>query len=322
VKQRLDFVVVGAQKSGTTTLFEYLRRHPEVYLPPGKEAPFFSDSKAFAGGWDEYVRHYFGSARHDLKWGTVTPQYMFGTLSRAPVEEVAALERPDRVVPERIAAHSPGARIVAILRDPVERAFSHYRMEVMREKEQRSFAEAVDDLLQQEQLERSRRHFDETTAYITNGEFGRILAPYVELFGRERVLVCFAADLAADPAGTIAKVAAFVGVDPAFRPPNLGERYRVAGSRRRVRRFDLYRVQERIAASRATRAAWRALPAVMRTRIDSGFKEAAYQVDVRNRTVEGGEENGAPAAAVERLRGHYAVDRETLRALTGTEPPW
>ena len=320
MKQSLDFVVVGAQKSGTTTLFEYLRRHPDVYLPPGKEVPFFSDDEAWEGGWELYVRRYFATARDDEEWGSVTPQYMYGTLSRTRAD-LATAERPERLVPERIASHSPGARIVAILRDPVERAYSHYRMEVMREVEQRSFAEAVDDLLEPEQLEQSRRRFSETEAYVTNGEFGRILAPYVELFGSERVLVCFAADLADDPATTVESVARFIGVDPDFRPSNLGERYRVAGSRRRLRRFDLYRVQERVASSRGIRAAWRALPHRVRTRVDSTFKEAAYQVDVRNR-VEGEEADGPPPEAVARLREHYAADRETLVGLTGTEPPW
>ena len=315
----LDFVVVGAQKSGTTTLFEYLRRHPALYLPPGKEAPFFSDDEAIADGWDTYVRRYFGAGGTEL-WGTVTPQYMYGTLSRTR-EDLTNVEHPERLVPERLAAHNPAARIVAILRDPVERAYSHYRMEVMRDAEQRSFAEAIDDLLDSRQLERSRRCYSETDAYVTNGEFGRILAPYFELFGEDGVHVCFAPDLAASPGETLAAVSRFIGVDDAFRPPNLGERYRVAGSTRRVRRFDLYRVQERVAANRGIRAAWRALPGRVRTRVDDTFKEAAYQVDVRNR-VEQADGNGPPTDVAERLREHYAEDRENLGALIGEAPPW
>ena len=62
MKQSLDFIVIGAQKSGTTTLFEYLRRHPELFLPSGKEAPFFSHDSEWNEGWSEYVRHYFGLA--------------------------------------------------------------------------------------------------------------------------------------------------------------------------------------------------------------------------------------------------------------------
>jgi hypothetical protein len=318
VKRSLDFIVVGAQKSGTTTLFEHLRRHPELHLPPGKEAPFFSDEEQWGGGWELYVRRYFGGAPDGARWGTVTPQYMYGTLSRGEARGVA---RPERIVPERIASHSPGARLVAILRDPVERAFSHYRMEVMRDAEQRSFAHAIDELLRPERLERSRRSFSETAAYVTNGEFGRILAPYFELFGRDRVHVCFSADLAAGAAGTVAEVARFIGVDGDFRPPNLGERYRIGGSRRRLRGLDLYALQERVASTRPIRAAWRALPRRVRTRVDETFKEAAYQVDVRNRVALADPE-APPAEVAARLREHYAADRETLRALIGAEPPW
>jgi hypothetical protein len=242
---------------------------------------------------------------------------MYGALSRGRTER----PQPERIVPERIAGHNPDAHLVAILRDPVERAFSHYRMEVMRDAEQRSFGEAVDELLRPEQLERSRRRFSESAAYVTNGEFGRILAPYFELFGGERIHVCFSAALAADPGTTVEAVARFIGVDGDFRPSNLGERYRVGGSRRRLRRLDLYAVQERVSSTRAIRAAWRALPRRVRRRVDETFKEAAYQVDVRNRT--GGDEEGQPPAdVVATLREHYAEDRELLRTLIGAEPPW
>ena len=318
MKQSFDFLVVGAQKAGTTTIFEYLRRHPDVYLPPGKEAPFFSDDEHWHGGWQRYVRRYFATARDDEQWGTVTPQYMYG----APLQANGkASPRPEYVVPERIAGHSPAARLVAILRNPVDRAFSHYRMEVMRGAEQRSFDDAVAELLRPEQLDESRRRFEETTAYVTNGEYARVLAPYFELFGRDAILVCFQNDLAADPASTVAAVSRFIGVDDAFTPPNLGERFRVGASRRVMRGLDLYRVQEYLAATGAFRAAWRALPARLRTRVDETFKEAAYQVDVRNR-VAGDEAERPSEETAARLREHYAPDREALRALIGTEPPW
>ncbi len=108
MKQGLDFIVIGAQKSGTTTLFEYLRGHPELYLPPGKEAPFFSHEEVWKDGWGEYVRRNFPGAGEagDRLWGTVTPHYMYGALFDATPDLPA--EKAVRIVPERIAAHSPG----------------------------------------------------------------------------------------------------------------------------------------------------------------------------------------------------------------------
>ena len=200
MKQSLDFIVIGAQKSGTTTLFEYLRKHPELFLPSGKEAPFFSHDTNWNEGWSEYVRHHFALATESKRWGTVTPHYMYGSLCEAASpDELAAVSRPERLVPERIASHSPNARLIAILRDPVDRAYSHYRMERFREAESRTFEEAIDFLLEPRQLEQSRRQPDEVAAYVTNGEYGRILTPYFELFGKDRILVCFASDLASEP---------------------------------------------------------------------------------------------------------------------------
>lgn len=249
MKQHLDFIVIGAQKSGTTALFEYLRRHPDLYLPAGKEAPFFSHDSNWHDGWSEYVRRNFALAGDAQRWGTVTPHYMYGSLSQSANPDALATEsRPERLVPERIASHSPEARLVAILREPVERAYSHYRMERFREAEQRPFDQAVDELLQPQRLERSRRRPNERSTYVTNGEYGRILAPFFELFGAGRILVCFTNDLASAPAGTLSSILKFIGVDDEFRPRNLGRRYRVAGSRRRMRRPDLEEARERLYA--------------------------------------------------------------------------
>jgi Sulfotransferase family len=322
MKQSLDFIVIGAQKSGTTTLFEYLRQHPELYLPSGKEAPFYSHDSEWNDGWSEYVRHYFALASEARRWGTVTPHYMYGSLYQAAEpERLATVSRPELLVPERIASHSPEARLIAILRDPVERAYSHFRMECFRETEQRTFDAAIDDLLDPLQLERSRRQPTEVTAYVTNGEYGRILSPYFELFGGDRILVCFVDDLAANPETTFASILRFLDVASDFQPPNLGQRYRVAGSRRRLRQLDPDRFQRRVASSRHLRSAWHALPGGLRERIDRGFKEFTYQADVRNRIVEPRAE--MPSQHVEeRLRAHYALDRETLRLLIDREPQW
>ena len=322
MKQSLDFIVIGAQKSGTTALFEYLRHHPELYLPSGKEAPFFSHDSEWNDGWSEYVRRYFALAPGAARWGTVTPHYMYGSLCQAAKpESLAAVSRPERLVPERIASHSPEARLVAILRDPVERAYSHFRMECFREAEQRTFDAAIDDLLDPQQLGQSRRQPTEATAYVTNGEYGRILSPYFELFGKERILVCFASDLSDTPATTFASILEFLDVASDFQPSNLGERYRVAGSRRRLRRLNLDSVERRVASNSHLRSAWHALPGGLRGRIDRGFKEFKYQADVRNRVVEPDVE--APSELVsERLRAHYAPDRERLRLLIDREPQW
>jgi len=121
-KDILDFIIIGAQKAGTTSLFEHLRRHPEISLPVGKEVPYFSHDRVYARGWTDYMRKL---ARHDAfadpgrKWGTVTPQYMLGGVYRSP-GDVARGNGDERTVPLRIKECLPSVRLIAILRDPVE----------------------------------------------------------------------------------------------------------------------------------------------------------------------------------------------------------
>ena len=247
---------------------------------------------------------------------------MYGSLYQAArPEKLATVSRPERLVPERISSHSPEARLIAILRDPVERAHSHFRMERLRETERRTFDTAIHELLRPQQWSRSRRQPTEVTAYMTNGEYGRILKPYFELFGKDRMLVCFARDLAAIPAVTLLSILRFLGVASDFRPSNLGKRYRVAGTRRRLRRLDLDRLERHTASNRHLRSAWRALPAGLRSHVDRDFKELKYQADVRNRITERQAE--PPFDEIEeRLRAHYALDRQQLRVLIDRDPPW
>ena len=82
---RLDFIVIGTPKSGTTTLFNWIREHPELFLPDGKELPFFSED-LFENGLDWYLEHHFQNADAGLLWGKVTPQYMGGIGDVMPQE--------------------------------------------------------------------------------------------------------------------------------------------------------------------------------------------------------------------------------------------
>jgi hypothetical protein len=75
VKPR-DFIIIGAQKAGTTSLFEYLRMHPGIYMPSEKEIPFFCDDPLYARGWDTFAWRYYASAPGGSLWGKVTPNYL------------------------------------------------------------------------------------------------------------------------------------------------------------------------------------------------------------------------------------------------------
>ena len=126
-----DFFIVGAAKSGTTSLYSYVRQHPEVFLPSMKEPRFFVDPDYFGGDalghltqvrdLDEYLG-LFAGAPECARVGEASPVYLYS-----------------RGTAERIRGFRPDASIVAILRNPVDRAYSHYWLHVRLGAERLSF---------------------------------------------------------------------------------------------------------------------------------------------------------------------------------------
>jgi Sulfotransferase domain len=218
-KTTLDFIIVGAQKCGTTSLHKYLQHHPEIYMLPEKEAPYFTNTEYCEKGWEWYLKEFFCEKTQGSICGKSTPQYMTRTET-----------------PARIYAQIPNVKLIAMVRNPIERAYSHYKMNIKREKESRAFAEIVREKLQPEILKCEREAPQRTNdrAYLVIGEYGRILTEYFRVFPREQLLVLFTEELAANPEATAKQVFSFLGVDAGFVPPNLGKHYHVGGTKRRI----------------------------------------------------------------------------------------
>jgi hypothetical protein len=293
---RLDFIVIGAQKAGTTALWRYLEDNDGLRMPPDKEASFFSEP-GYPADLRSYMRALFRDAPRGRKLGTVTPVYMHGTPA-APVPLIA----------ERIGATFPEARLVALLRDPVERARSAHRMMERRGREQRPFAEAVEQLLAPEALDRARREPDETSTYVVAGEYGRLLGAYLEHFPREQLHVELSADLSHSPGDVVARVCEFLGVRP-HTPRHLGERFFQGGPPRvsSEAERDLKEYLERNAWSRMRHSAQQ------RERFQQWFElwnvvpePPAEPVDERTAS---------------RLREHYEADERVLEEATGVRVP-
>jgi Sulfotransferase domain len=179
------FLLIGAMKSGTTTLYHYLARHPDVFMPALKEPNFFNDHWHRGVGWYERL---FAPARGAIARGEASVRY------------TSFPEDPE--CPARIASVVPDVRLLFLARDPIHRIRSHYLHEVAALREPRS-------------LERALR---ENPIYLDRSRYAMQLERYLEHFPRERLLVLRAEDLFHAPLEVLPRVYTFVGVDPTWRP--------------------------------------------------------------------------------------------------------
>ena len=322
--RKIDFLVIGAPKAGTTSLFEYLRTHPELHLPRFKETNFFLDH-TFGRGVDWYFDWILAGSAPGLVNGEASVRYMAGTSRTEDAAEKAgtfpdeAGLDPEQVVPSRIHAALPRAKLIALLRDPVGRCVSEYGMATLRGAETRGLDEAITELLRPERLAKARGCFSATDAYVVQGEYGRILAPYFDRFPPENILVLYTRELADDAADVLRRIFAFVGVAEDFVPPNLGERYLEQAAKPRSRAFDVPRLTRSLRRHEGLLSTWERVPIRFRQRLWT----MVFFVEKWNRS--SSPEAPAPMLSPEvesALRAHFAPDRERLAALTGTEPPW
>jgi hypothetical protein len=336
----LDFIVVGAQKAGTSTLFQYLRRHPEICIPALKEVPYFSHDTVYKRGWEAYMREIGreqGTTDGVCKWGTVTPHYMVGGVYETANETDEGGGYDERTVPLRIHKRLHRVRLIAILRNPVERAISHHRMAVSIGREKRSFDTSIDHLLQPAMLERARRRPQERMGYVVWGEYGRILSGYFDVFPAEQILVVFTDELERTPGLLMHRIHKFIGVMPDFEPPNLGARYRVGKPERGFAWKDPSSwispsspvspqgVRRAIGRVPAARALWDTLPPDSQRYLRLPYERIEYRTARWNRdsTPNRVSANAEPSLqTLERLWEHYEEDRERLAALTGLTPTW
>lgn len=179
-----DFLVIGAQKAGTSALHDALRKHPAICMPqregPLKELHFFDRNANFNRGIDHYKR-FFEHCQPGRLVGEVTPNYLFNPESC-----------------HRIKWTIPNAKLIACLREPIDRAFSHYKMEVLKDGLGTSFETAIAT----------------RSVYLHRGFYASQLRPYFAAFGPDQIHVCFYDDLVEDPKAFYRQLAAFLDVDP------------------------------------------------------------------------------------------------------------
>ena len=205
-----DYLIIGAQKSGTTSLYRYLLHHPDVVPARQKEVHFFD--RQFDRGPGHY-RSFF-----PLR-ATLAP--IPGVRSRRITGEASPSYLVDPPVAERAAALVPDARLIAVLRDPVERAYSHYRHKVRNSLETLPFAEALDaeaDRLAGNVPGVGPAEALEHFSYVTRGLYAAQLERWLAVFPREHLLVLDSQDLFVDPERVYQRVVDFLRLPEAALP--------------------------------------------------------------------------------------------------------
>jgi hypothetical protein len=201
-----NFVLIGAAKTGTTSLHRWLGQHPDIFVPRQKGLHFFTaqwlrENSSGPGDdrllqdltptWESYLAHYADAAGRKAI-GDVSPSYFSWWPSR-----------------EAIAKYLGEPRILLVLRDPVQKAFSQYTHLIRDGRETLSFWEAL-----QAEPERKARRFGALWLHLESALYAEPTERFLEYFGRERMKILIFEDLIRDPQAVLREIFAFLGVDP------------------------------------------------------------------------------------------------------------
>ncbi len=206
-----NFLIVGAAKSGTTALHEYLQQHPQVYMTPSKETNFFAfegEVVDFNGPGDDGIQSFsltaletyqgeFKQVTNELALGEACPSYLY--LPKAA---------------KTIKKYIPDSRLIVILRNPVERAYANFLHLVRDNREPHNdFMLALKD-----EANRIKNNWEWFWHYIQVGYYGEQLQRYYEIFSPSQIKVCLYEDLQEKPVELIQDICRFVKIDDTFVP--------------------------------------------------------------------------------------------------------
>lgn len=226
-----DFIIIGAQRAGTTSLYNYLVEHERILPSHSKEVHFFDNHYGRGLGW---YRAHFPTRRSmagdglSRVTGEATPYYMFHPHA-----------------PGRIADSIPEVRLIVLLRDSIDRAISHHQHEVRMGVEKLSFADAVEAeprrlAGEMERLENDPGYYSfnlQHYSYLARGEYAAQLRRWLDLFPREQILALKSEDFYAEPALALEQTFHFLGLTPqpqaSYRKYNEGRYEPMSGELRR-----------------------------------------------------------------------------------------
>lgn len=200
-----DFIIIGVQKGGTTSLFSYLSQHPQLKLARRKELHYYDLNYDRGLSW---YRSFFPikPVYRNVLTGEASPYYIFHPL-----------------VPERIYKDNPNIKLLLLLRDPIHRAYSHYQMEKRKGKEKvATFEEAIEkeaERIKNSTLTIQNNQYDynhQVYSYLARGIYHEQIARYLNYFKREQLLVLKSEDFFSRPLEALEKVYLFLGIKSIF----------------------------------------------------------------------------------------------------------
>ena len=207
-----DFLIVGAPRCGTTFMYEYLDQHPQIYMSPVKEPQHFA-TDLDSGSYLDLLSFMRGRQTYRALFDGAKPDQLTGEASTWHLYSKAAAKN--------IKAANPDARIIIMLRDPVEMLYSlHGRRHYGGSEDLADFAQA----LAAEADRKQGRHISPKARNVTAlfyrdvGRYHDQVKRYLDVFGRDRVHIIIFEDFRADPAGAYRETLEFLGVDPTFEP--------------------------------------------------------------------------------------------------------
>jgi hypothetical protein len=212
------FIIIGAQKGGTTSLFYYLSQHPQLLPSYKKEVHFFD------GGTDPQADNYAKGVR----WYRSHFPMRISVGPHQKTFEASPLYLYNSLAPRRIYQLMPRAKLIALLRNPIDRAVAHYFHERRKRREPLPLLEALQK--EEERLKPVVEHGDYRSAayrhcsYKRRGLYKIQLSRYFEHFSREQLLILSSESFFANPAASLKRVFEFVGVDPDYHIGDLTPR--------------------------------------------------------------------------------------------------
>ncbi len=203
-----DFVIIGTQRGGTTSLHAYLSAHPRIETPATKELHYFTDR--FERGRDWYLGQFPVELRQESLSGEATPYALFHPLA-----------------PRRLEMTAPGAKLIALLRNPIDRAYSHYLLARSRGDEPLDFCAALnaeDERLAGEEVALRgdptyRGDAHKNLSYLARGDYATQLERWFALFPRDQFIVLRSEDFFEETAESLARVTEFLEIPPVVDIP-------------------------------------------------------------------------------------------------------